>query len=267
MPFTWACNWSKLVLSALFACKALIWLSCVAFLSVLAWIAASWDWFLALTSLVLALPAITESCARFCSSTYVLSALLACKSPIAVSCWLFLVSTAVTRPCKALMSLFCLASLALRSATSCSIAVTAAVVDVAFWVAAAIAEFNCWTFTASVACVPAATLVNWRFNVSEPTDTVLSRELVEKSPKVTESVASEVMKLPITVEFSPVWVLLVPTTTVLFPTTLLYEPFIIESFPFRSLLTPVITLAVGERFPPPPIPPLIGKPLVTLLIP
>lgn len=64
-------------------------------------------------------------------------------------------------------------------------------------------EFNCPTFTASVAFTPAATLVICRSLPTEPTDTVFARLACELAPNATELSAVALAPAPSATELLP----------------------------------------------------------------
>ncbi|OTH88416.1 hypothetical protein CAZ14_31865 [Pseudomonas aeruginosa] len=82
----------------------------------------------------------------------------------------------------------------------------------------------CPTFDASVRVVPLATLVICRSAPAEPTDTVLSRLLLDPVPRVTLLLAVVVVASPIATDPRPVIVFPLPTAVLLCPVTVLLEP-------------------------------------------
>src|SRR5262249_49599663 len=65
--------------------------------------------------------------------------------------------------------------------------------------------------TASVSCVPAATLVIWRSLPTEPTDTVLARSAIEPLPKAIELTVIAMAPLPMAIAFDALATAIGPT--------------------------------------------------------
>ncbi|OPE29315.1 hypothetical protein CAZ07_31240 [Pseudomonas aeruginosa] len=111
------------------------------------------------------------------------------------------------------------------SARFCASALTW--VSVYPFAAARVAASPSWTwprFDASVRADPPATLVICRSAPAAPTDTVLSRLLLDPVPRVTLLLAVVVVASPIATDPRPVIVFPLPTAVLLCPVTLLLEP-------------------------------------------